>query len=92
MASHHEGSREPGTMMLKHPTMETWPQYPIIILGLWLLASPFTFGYESLAMTVSDIISGIFLIVLAATVLFFQSGWAQTMRTALWDCGFSWRP
>ncbi|MFC4989306.1 vitamin K epoxide reductase family protein [Saliphagus infecundisoli] len=76
-ASHHEESHEPGTMMLQHPTMETWPQYPIIILGLWLLASPFTFGYESLAMTVSDIISGTILIVLAAMVLVLQSGWAN---------------
>lgn len=76
-ASQHEESHEPGTMMLQHPTMETWPQYPIIILGLWLLASPFTFGYESLAMTVSDIISGTLLIVLAAMVLVLQSGWAN---------------
>ena len=36
--------QEPGVMMLKQPTVERWPQYPIIILGLWLIASPFTFG------------------------------------------------
>lgn len=36
--------QEPGAMMLKQPTVERWPQYPIIILGLWLIASPFTFG------------------------------------------------
>ena len=75
--SHHEGSNEPGTMMLNHPTMERWPQYPIIILGLWLLASPFTFGYESLAMTVSDIVSGALLIALAAMVFRYESGWAN---------------
>lgn len=77
MAGHHEDSQEPGTMMLQHPTMETWPQYPILILGLWLLASPFTFGYESFAMTASDLISGTLLIVLAALVLLRESGWAN---------------
>ncbi|WP_458208628.1 vitamin K epoxide reductase family protein [Haladaptatus sp. NG-SE-30] len=73
----HEESQEPGTMMLEHPTMEIWPQYPIVILGLWLIASPFTFGYESIAMTVSDIVSGALLIGLAGAVVFFQSGFAS---------------
>lgn len=35
MASHHEESKQPGTMMLKDPTMETWPQYPIVIHITW---------------------------------------------------------
>ncbi|WP_227356055.1 vitamin K epoxide reductase family protein [Haladaptatus salinisoli] len=73
----HEESQEPGTMMLKHPTMEIWPQYPIVILGLWLIASPITFGYESFAMTVSDVVSGILLIVLAGAVIFLESGFAN---------------
>lgn len=71
------GQTEPGTMMLRHPTMERWPQYPIIILGLWLIASPFTFGYESPLMTASDIVSGLLLLGLAAAVIVFQNGWAN---------------
>ena len=78
MAGHgNEQSQEPGTMMLEHPTMELWPQYPIVILGLWLIASPFTFGYESVLMSVSDIVSGTLLIVLAVTVLVRRNGWAN---------------
>ena len=73
----HDQSQEPGTMMLEHPTMELWPQYPIVILGLWLITSPFTFGYESVAMTASDIADGTLLIVLAMTVLVRRSGWAN---------------
>ncbi|WP_049972714.1 vitamin K epoxide reductase family protein [Haladaptatus cibarius] len=73
----HQESRAPGTMMLKHPTMEIWPQYPIVILGLWLIASPFTFGYESLAMTISDTVSGVLLIVFSGAVILLGSGIAN---------------
>ena len=63
--------------MLKHPTTEHWPQYPIIILGLWLIASPFTFGYQGTVMMWSDIASGVLLIGFATGVLVFRSGWAN---------------
>ena len=69
--------QKPGAMMLAHPTMERWPQYPIIILGLWLIASPFTFGYQSAVMTWNDIIGGALLMTLAAVVLVFRNGWAN---------------
>ena len=74
----HDGEmREPGAMMLAHPTQERWPQYPIIILGLWLISSPFTLGYQSLAMTYNDIIVGVVLISLAGITLFARNGWAN---------------
>ena len=73
----HGGPDEPGVMMLEHPTKERWPQYPIIILGLWLISSPFTFGYQSVAMMWSDIVSGVLLIGLATGVLVFRNGWAN---------------
>lgn len=39
MGMRRDEMQEPGVMMLKQLTMERWPQYPIIILGLWLIAS-----------------------------------------------------
>lgn len=40
-----------------------WASFVNLILGAWLIASPFTFGYRSTAMTRSDIISGLLIIV-----------------------------
>ncbi|MEX2272603.1 MAG: vitamin K epoxide reductase family protein [Vicinamibacterales bacterium] len=42
-----------------------WTNATIILLGLWLMTSPRTFGYTSTAMIWSDIISGALLVVLA---------------------------
>src|SRR5206468_1202136 len=46
-----------------------WTNTTVILLGLWLLSSPWTFGYRSAAMTWSDLISGALLVVLAAGAL-----------------------
>ena len=35
-----------------------WTNSMLIMLGLWLISSPFTFGYQSPQMSLSDIISG----------------------------------
>jgi hypothetical protein len=35
-----------------------WTNATTILLGLWLISSPVTFGYHSTAMTWSDIASG----------------------------------
>lgn len=43
-----------------------WTNATVLMLGLWLMTSPFTFGYESRAMIWSDIISGLLLVVFAA--------------------------
>ncbi|HVL66323.1 MAG TPA: vitamin K epoxide reductase family protein [Vicinamibacterales bacterium] len=42
-----------------------WTNATIILLGLWLISAPWTFGYGSAAMTWSDIVSGLLLVVLA---------------------------
>ena len=74
----HDGEmHEPGTMMLQHPLKERWIQYPIIVLGLWLLVSPASLGYQSTAMTYSDIITGVVLIGLAAVTLFAHNPWGS---------------
>lgn len=43
-----------------------WTNSALIMLGLWLVSSPFTFGYASRAMAWSDVISGAFLALFAA--------------------------
>lgn len=42
-----------------------WTNAAVILLGLWLMTSPWTFGYTSTAMIWSDVVSGALLIVLA---------------------------
>lgn len=46
-------------MALEHYGPYRWVQAPIAPLALWLIASPFTFGYTSQALTWSDILSGV---------------------------------
>ena len=43
-----------------------WTNAMLIMLGLWLVSSPVTFGYESQQMFWSDIISGALLTIFAA--------------------------
>jgi uncharacterized membrane protein len=40
-----------------------WASFVNLLLGAWLVTSPFTFGYRSAAMTWSDVISGSLIIV-----------------------------
>lgn len=46
-----------------------WVQAPIAVLGLWLISSPFTFGYTSPAQTWSDVASGVVVVIMAALAL-----------------------
>ena len=74
----HKGDRqEPGEMMLAHPLKEPWIQYAIISLGLWLVFSPMSLGYESTWMTWSDIVTGVILIVLAGVTVLRDNPWAS---------------
>ncbi|WP_265109101.1 vitamin K epoxide reductase family protein [Halosolutus halophilus] len=72
-----DGSMRPGDMMLAHPTEEIWPQYAIISLGFWLLASTPTLGYESALMRWNGIVSGVVLIALAGLTIYRESGYAN---------------
>ncbi|GAA0260042.1 vitamin K epoxide reductase family protein [Haladaptatus pallidirubidus] len=69
--------QEPGEMMLRHPLKESWIQYGVISLGLWLIFSPFSLGYESVLMTWSDIITGLVLIGLSGLTLVRNNPWAS---------------
>ncbi|KYH23945.1 vitamin K epoxide reductase family protein [Halalkalicoccus paucihalophilus] len=79
---HHDDSsngemQEPGKMMLNHPLKERWIQYGVISFGLWLLFSPFTLGYESTLLSVSDIVTGVVLIGLSTVTLVRENPWAS---------------
>ena len=75
-----------GTMMGQMVAMARWSQIPLLVLGLWLIASPFTLGYRSALLTWSDVLSG--LLVMALAVIAFRTGrawaaWANTL-VGLW--------
>ena len=71
------GQQEPGEMMLNHPVKEKWIQYGVISLGFWLIFSPFTFSYESVLLTWSDVIAGSLLVVLSGITLLRDNPWAS---------------
>lgn len=77
---------EAGAMMGQMVAMARWSQIPLLGLGVWLISSPFTLGYQSALLTWSDVISGIVVLVLA--VIAFRTGrasaaWANTF-VGLW--------
>ncbi|WP_276255566.1 vitamin K epoxide reductase family protein [Halomontanus rarus] len=72
-----DDSMRPGDMMLAHPTEEVWPQYAVVSLGFWLLASAPTLGYESALMTWNGVLCGLALIVLAGLTIYRESGYAN---------------
>jgi uncharacterized membrane protein len=53
------------TMLREMRAPWLWTNATVMLLGLWLISAPATFGYRSAAMTWSDIASGVALIVLA---------------------------
>ncbi|MGQ0815006.1 MAG: vitamin K epoxide reductase family protein [Gemmatimonadota bacterium] len=58
-ASAVKSMKNPMVMMaLEHYAPFRWVQAPIAALSLWLIVSPFTFGYTSSALTWSDVLSG----------------------------------
>lgn len=77
---------ETGKMMGEMVAMARWSQIPLLVLGLWLIASPFSLGYRSVPLIWSDVISGI--LVTALAVIAFRTGrawaaWANTF-VGLW--------
>src|SRR5712691_5202764 len=49
-----------------------WTNFTVMSLGVWLISSPFTFGYQSGAMSWSDVVSGAALVFFAALALWPQ--------------------
>lgn len=72
---------EAGKMMGEMVAMARWSQIPLLVLGFWLIVSPFTFGYRSVALTWSDIISGILVITFAVITFHTGRAWAAWANT-----------
>lgn len=100
----HEGMPQHGQMMEGDPLEMTrqmrekwlWTNFTIISLGVWLMSSPFTFGYTSGRMTWNDVVSGALLAAFAGLALFpgydfwgrwgacFVGVWLQFAPLILW--------
>lgn len=62
--------RPPMVMMaLEHYAPYRWVHAPISALALWLIVSPFTFGYSRPALVYSDILSGVVTLVMSLLAL-----------------------
>lgn len=73
---HDSGSKEPGAMMAEHHHMSLWVHPILMALGAWLMTSPATMNYRSVALTWNDVVSGAAIIVLAVASLRSRSAWA----------------
>ncbi|HEY8658496.1 MAG TPA: vitamin K epoxide reductase family protein [Hanamia sp.] len=81
-----EGQADQNKMVIEHYNTLYWTHATNILLGVFLIASPFTFGYHSTAMTYSDMISGGMLIVfslLSANPFRLWAPWASSF-VGLW--------
>jgi nucleoside-diphosphate-sugar epimerase/uncharacterized membrane protein len=65
----NEKAQEPGAMMAEHHHMSLWVHPVLMMLGAWLIASPFTLGYRSMAMSWNDVVAGALVIVFAGLSL-----------------------
>ncbi|MDQ6788181.1 MAG: SPW repeat protein [Acidobacteriota bacterium] len=54
-----------------------WASFVNLLLGAWLITSPFTFGYQSAGMTGSDVVSG--LLVVVFSLLSFYKGFVGNL-------------
>jgi hypothetical protein len=62
--------KEPMVMMaVEHYASYRWVQAPVAALALWLISSPFTFGYRGRALIWSDIVSGVLTLAMAFAAL-----------------------
>ena len=80
-------SNDPVLMIRQMRAKWLWTNWTIILLGVWLLSSPFTFGYTSTAMIWSDVMSGVLMAVFAAVALWprydFLGRWSVSL-VGLW--------
>ena len=77
---------ETGKMMIEMVSMSRWSQIPLLVLGLWLIVSPFSLGYRSVPMIWSDVISGFLVTALAVIAFRTKRVWAAWANTfvGLW--------
>lgn len=65
----------PGQMMAMHHGMAIWTQYVAAALGLWLVTSPPTLGYQGSPLGWSDIASGAAIVVLSLRAARAKATW-----------------
>ena len=77
---------ETGKLMMEMVAMARWSQIPLLVLGLWLIASPFSLSYRSVSMIWSDVISGFLVTALAVFAFRTKRVWAAWANTfvGLW--------
>ena len=67
--SEHKGMKMPDDAAASGMTMDhgatVWPHFANMILGAWLITNVFALGYRSIALQVSDAVSGALVILLA---------------------------
>lgn len=63
-------------MAESHHQRTLWVYWTVVVLGVWLMTSPVTFGYESAALVWSDLISGALLVVFGLLSLSPRRLWA----------------
>ncbi len=66
---HKHGHGNHRQMLMGMRRQWLWTNFTVISLGVWLLSSPFTFGYTSAAMRRSDLVSGAGLVFFAVLAL-----------------------
>ncbi|MGH9628040.1 MAG: SPW repeat domain-containing protein [Bryobacteraceae bacterium] len=64
------GAGDHGQMVIEMRAEWLWTNFTVISLGLWLVSSPFTFGYSAGPMMLSDVLSGALLALFAGLALF----------------------
>lgn len=60
---------EPGRMMAESPAHVPWVYSAAMVLAVWLIVSPFSFGYGCPALVWSDILSGVAVLGITASAL-----------------------
>ncbi len=63
------------TMAMTHSQGTAWPHFANMALGLWLITGAFAMGYGSSALQVSDVVSGVLVVLLAALSLSHRPFW-----------------
>jgi len=71
-----EPDRLPGQMMGEHHGMARWVDWVLIGLGVWLVVSPVTVGYDLASLAWSDVVSGVAVASFAVVSLRTGRAWA----------------
>lgn len=89
MHNHHDDNdhghdHDPKQMIRDMRKKWLWTNFTVAALGLWLMTSPFTFGYASRAMIWSDVISGAIIVAASLAAL-----WPKCDFFGRWTAGLT---